>query len=486
MFVTIVLACLVVCLVFNVIKGKPRNFPPGPICLPIVGCLAFVPSKYLHLRMEKWLKQYGPVVGLMIGSQPAVAICGPTEVLEILRREEFQGRPENANFRQENFNRKLGLFFSDGPFWIEQRRFTLHHLRDLGFGRNIMVASIFEEIEDVIKELRQREEFQVSGFFGPSTVNVIWALVSGARYSRDDDRLRALLHILTRLFRTGSQIGGIVNAVPALQKIAPQISGYRENLEHITNLKAFLKKVVREHDETFKENDLRDFIDVYLKEMKYQSGNENSTFSEDGLIITCFDLFAAGAESVSNTISFSLLYTVLYPEVQRKVQSMLDDVVGRERRPRLDDRPRLQYVEAVLNEVMRINTVAPIAPAHRVTHDSTLNGYNIPKDTTVIASLWCLMHDKEHWGDPEAFRPERFLDEYGNFAKDEWMLPFGTGKRTCLGEVMVRSCLFIFYTALLQEFSFSLPAGDPRPSTSCLPGITTAPQQFRVKISRRY
>lgn len=270
------------------------------------------------------------------------------------------------------------------------------------------------------------------------------------------------------------------------KKIAPQISGYRENLEHITNLKAFLKKVVREHDETFKENDLRDFIDVYLKEMKYQSGNENSTFSEDGLIITCFDLFAAGAESVSNTISFSLLYTVLYPEVQRKVQSMLDDVVGRERRPRLDDRPRLQYVEAVLNEVMRINTVAPIAPAHRVTHDSTLNGYNIPKDTTVIASLWCLMHDKEHWGDPEAFRPERFLDEYGNFAKDEWMLPFGTGKRTCLGEVMVRSCLFIFYTALLQEFSFSLPAGDSRPSTSCLPGITTAPQQFRVKISRRY
>lgn len=68
--------------------------------------------------MEKWLKQYGPVVGLMLGSQPAVAICGPTEVLEVLRREEFQGRPENANFRQENFNRKLGKFqFEIFPYW---------------------------------------------------------------------------------------------------------------------------------------------------------------------------------------------------------------------------------------------------------------------------------------------------------------------------------------------------------------------------------
>lgn len=63
-------------------------------------------------------------------------------------------------------------------------------------------------------------------------------------------------------------------------------------------------------------------------------------FVEDGLIITCFDLFAAGAESVSNTLSFTVLYTVFYPEIQRKVQNMLDDVVGRDRRPCLNDRPR--------------------------------------------------------------------------------------------------------------------------------------------------
>jgi hypothetical protein len=60
--------------------------------------------------MELWLKQYGPVVGIMLGSQPAVLICGPHEVQEAMRREEFQGRPEKANFRQENFNRKLGKF----------------------------------------------------------------------------------------------------------------------------------------------------------------------------------------------------------------------------------------------------------------------------------------------------------------------------------------------------------------------------------------
>jgi methyl farnesoate epoxidase/farnesoate epoxidase len=56
----------------------------------------------------------------------------------------------------------VGIFFSDGPFWVEQRRFTLHHLRDLGFGKSIMEALISEEVEDVIKELRQCEVLQAS------------------------------------------------------------------------------------------------------------------------------------------------------------------------------------------------------------------------------------------------------------------------------------------------------------------------------------
>jgi methyl farnesoate epoxidase/farnesoate epoxidase len=58
-----------------------------------------------------------------------------------------------------------GVFFSDGTFWVEQRRFTLRHLRDFGFGKSNMETSIFEEIEEVINELRHRKEFQVNTKF---------------------------------------------------------------------------------------------------------------------------------------------------------------------------------------------------------------------------------------------------------------------------------------------------------------------------------
>jgi hypothetical protein len=81
----------------------------------------------------------------------------------------------------------------------------------------------------------------VSGFFGPSTVNVLWALVAGTRYSRDDDQFQTLLLALNHLFRSTSQAGGIVNAVPILKTIAPEITGHKETLEHTTYLKEFFR-----------------------------------------------------------------------------------------------------------------------------------------------------------------------------------------------------------------------------------------------------
>jgi cytochrome P450 len=100
-------------------------------------------------------------------------------------------------------------------------------------------------------------------------------------------------------------------------------------------------------------------------------------------------------------------------------------------------------------------------------------------------NLWSVLHDRKHWGDPEVFRPERFLDTDGRFIKDEWMIQFGTGKRVCLGEILARNTLFLIFSTLMQEFTFRIPEGDPDPSTDTLPGITIIPAPFRVEVFER-
>lgn len=483
--IILILLALVVLIFYSVLIFRPKNFPPGPPCLPVVGSMPFVPSQRVQFTMQKkWLKEYGPVVGLMYGSHPAIAVIGAEAVLEVLRRDEFQGRPDSFNARDRAFNKRLGFFFTDGPFWAEQRRFSLRHLRDFGFGKKSLEGIILEEAEELIKEL-QYNDVQSNGFFGLPAINILWSVLGGLRLSQSDGEFMTLLQKITRLFRTGNPSGDILDVLPFLRFIFPGLAGYRERKSATEHGHKFLREAIREHMRTLDENEPRDFIDVYVKEMKKNDGINNVTYTEDGLVMILLDLFSAGAESVANSLDYSLLYMILHPHIQRKVQEELDAVVGRSRKPSLDDRSRLPYLDATLTEALRINPIAPVAPHHRVMTDTKLNGYDIPKDTSVIISMWSVLNDPDHWGDPEVFRPERFLDSNGKFVKDEWMINFGSGKRYCIGESLARNILFLFFATFLQEFSISSPEGDPRPKTIPQTGFTTAPYPFRIKLKQR-
>ena len=100
--------------------------------------------------------------------------------------------------------------------------------------------------------------------------------------------------------------------------------------------------------------------------------------------------------------------------------------------------------------------------------------YEIPKGTFVFPNLYGLMHDENHFKNPETFDPRRFLAEKKNgpmvFQPDERVIPFSTGKRSCLGQTLAEKELFLFFTGLMQNFTFSLLTR----LKSCLT-ITSAP-----------
>jgi cytochrome P450 len=76
---------------------------------------------------------------------------------------------------------------------------------------------------------------------------------------------------------------------------------------------------------------------------RWMQFNQIHVLSEDGLVTILLDLFSAGAESVANSLDYCILYLILNPHIQKKVQDELDAVVGRSRRPSLDDRPRYKH-----------------------------------------------------------------------------------------------------------------------------------------------
>nr|CAD7612452.1 unnamed protein product [Timema genevievae] len=395
----------------------------------------------------------------------------------------------------------VSLVFTDGPLWQEQRRFSLVHLRNLGLGKSSMEAQIQAEAEELVVSLRDKgsdnRPVVMHDAFDICVLNSLWALLAGHRFALNDKRLAELIDIVHASFRMLDMSGGLLNQMPFLRFLAPDKSGYTRIINILERMFNFLRETITEHRTTLNPDFSRDLIDSFLVEIDKQP---DSTFSELQLLALCLDLFMAGSETTSNTLGFATAYMLLHPDIQDRVHQELDREVGRERQPALQDRARfehwifeiisdtrlrLSYIEAVLMEVQRHGNVVPVAVAHRATRTADLMGHIIPQGATLLVSLHSLHMDPTHWGDPDTFRPERFLDAQGKLLQDDWFLPFGVGKRRCLGETLARSTLFLFFTTLLHNFTLSVPPEGSLPSTKGYDGVTISPRPFFAVLTPR-
>nr|XP_014339116.1 PREDICTED: cytochrome P450 2J2-like [Bos mutus] len=168
----------------------------------------------------------------------------------------------------------------------------------------------------------------------------------------------------------------------------------------------------------------------------------------------------------------------LNPEIQEKVQAEIDRVLGQSQQPSMAARESMPYTNAVIHEVLRMGNIIPLNVPREVAVDTTLAGYHLPKGTVVVTNLTALHRDPAEWATPDTFNPEHFL-ENGQFKKRESFLPFSIGKRMCLGEQLARAELFIFFTSLLQKFTFRPPENE-KLSLKFRVSLTLAPVSHRL------
>ncbi|XP_021945308.1 methyl farnesoate epoxidase isoform X2 [Folsomia candida] len=456
----------------------PPNFPPGPANYPLAGgayIFSRLNSNFTRALIELGHK-YGPITGIHLGQMRSIVVTGYDAVKEVLSRDEFQGRPEIfLNKLTYGEGRKLGLIFGEGESWKNQRRFTLRHLRGFGFGKSSMETVIHEEISELIMRLKSGPNpVRLDNAFGPPVINVLWVILSGKRSPHDDPDFLRLLHLLYEVFRSGNADGGALQDWPFLRFFPPWSKQFKKMKDGRDALMGMLAGEVRAHSTALNDNEddqPRDFIDLYLKEINAikLAGNLDSDFTEEQLLVILHDLFAAGAESTTNTIAFSLLYMIIYPEVQCKVQAELDKVVGKARLPVYEDRIHLPYCEAVLCELMRISSIAPITVPHSTLQDVEIRGWTVPKDTFCLISLASVHMDKDYWRDPEVFRPERFLGDDGKVIKTERLMGFGHGWKYAHS----------FCTGL------ELDSGREKPDLTPVEGFTVAPKEFWARVTGR-
>lgn len=190
------------------------------------------------------------------------------------------------------------------------------------------------------------------------------------------------------------------------------------------------------------------------------------------------DIFIAGGNTTSTTLDLAFMTLILFPDIKARLFEELSPHAN----PTSKIRPQLPFCEAYLMEIQRFFHIVPVSGPRRVTKTTTLGDYVIPKNTTVLIGLRTVHMDKEFWGDPEVFRPERFLESP---ELTDHLMPFGQGKRRCLGEALARSCLFTFFVGVLRRFDVQQPANAIKPDLNLLPGITLSAKPYQVLFKRR-
>ncbi|XP_043942736.1 cytochrome P450 2J2 [Protopterus annectens] len=322
------------------------------------------------------------------------------------------------------------------------------------------------------------QPFDPQNMIQTAVANIIASIVFGDRFNYSDIEFQELVCLFEENLTLQSSIWTqMYNAFPNTMKLLP--GPHKKIFRNWEKILQFVKERVQAHKKEWESSCSRDFIDSYLCEIEKFKGSAVSTFHEDNLCSCAADLFLAGTETTSTTLHWGLLYMAVYPEIQEKVQAEIDKVVGHGREPRMEDKLNMPYTDAVLHELQRISNVLPISVPRCTNKDTMLGGYFLPKGTIVIPTLTSVLYATNEWETPYVFNPEHFLDENGKLKKRDSFVPFSIGKRNCIGEQLTKMELFLFFTSLLQKFTFQAPKGT-KLSLKVKVGITLSPLPYKI------
>ncbi|KAB7493702.1 Cytochrome P450 2L1 [Armadillidium nasatum] len=462
MLIEIALLGLLIYIVWNAVK-KPSDYPPGPLGITNFGHIFFRLSE-INLRLEELKKKHGNIISWKIGTRLFVFLCDPKQIKEAFQSQDFADRPDLMMFSLFEGKPKLGIVASNGIHWNNSRRFTLRHLKDLGMGKSKIVSAVQYEASELVKEIKKQAgtPAPLPQALKPAIINVLWQMVASIRHDLDNEEVVLIDKLIQKVMENASLIM-MQDFFPWPKNILPEsiynwLVKKHILIEAVSALESSLRKVVNEHIKSLDESNPRDYIDEYLIEMKKQIDNPESTMSIRDLITSIADLFDAGLQTTTATIYWAVFYLASFPEVQKKLHAEIDKEIPKGNLVNADDKKRLPYTEAFLNEVLRFSSLIPLGVFRSVSKDIKFGGYTIPKDAIVGMLAGSIHFDPKYFEFPNEFRPERFINAEGKFeSPKEFLMAFGLGKRQCLGEALARMELFIFLTTMLQELQFSVP-----------------------------
>ncbi|KAK7411348.1 hypothetical protein VNO78_02781 [Psophocarpus tetragonolobus] len=451
-------------LVYRLIKFITRpslTLPPGPNPWPIIGNLPHMGS-VPHHSLATLARVHGPLMHLRLGSVDAVVASSASVAEQFLKIHDsnFSSRPPNAGAKYIAYNYQDLVFAPYGPRWRLLRKLTSVHLFS-GKAMDEFRHLRQEEVARLTSNLASSDEtkaVKLGQLLNVCTTNALARVMIGRRVFNDGnggcdpraDEFKAMvveLMVLAGVFNIG-------DFVPSLEWL--DLQGVQAKMKKLhKRFDAFLSSIIEEHDSSSK--NLLSIL-LSLKDEKDDDGNHLTNTEIKALLL---NMFTAGTDTSSSTTEWAIAELIQNPRILTEVQQELDTVVGRDRIVKEEDLTHLPYLQAVIKETFRLHPSTPLSLPRVASESCEIFGYHIPKGATLLVNVWAIARDPNEWADPLEFKPERFLpggekaevDVRGN---DFEVIPFGAGRRICVGLNLGLRMVQLLTATLAHSFDWEL------------------------------
>eukprot|EP00794_Sanderia_malayensis_P012087 gene12087-13333_t len=325
-----------------------KNYPPGPIPLPVIGNLHLLGLKP-HESLVQLSKKYGPVMSLSIGPQRIVVFNSiePAKEALLKKGEEFAGRPQDVISAEIVTHGYNDIAFSDyGPSWKMMRKVAHSSMKMFGAGMEDLEGKVLIEIEELFGRFDAKEGTPFNPYHDMAlgVLNIICSIIFGNRYDVNDPEFIDIIQFNRDLVQ-GFDNSSALAFMPWL-KFFPN-KGLSQLKRAVKLRDEIMYKKIKEHKETFDASNHRDLTDAlwneFLNEGHVGPAITTIRLTEKNFEMILTDLFVAGSETTTTTLQWSVLYLSKWPEVQKKIAEERENVIG-ERQPRLVDRGKLHLL----------------------------------------------------------------------------------------------------------------------------------------------
>ncbi|KAI1504830.1 cytochrome P450 [Biscogniauxia marginata] len=471
--------------------------PPGPPPLPIIGNAHQAPKSHAWLQYHTWSKTYGPIIHLNMLGQSVIILSTSKAAHDLLskRGATFSDRPRLVVSAELALK---GMHMLLRPY---DERFRLHQRLENPVlnprAANSYLSFQGLESKQLLFDLLNDggvAGIDCHGHFERTTASIIYALFYGYRLKSSSEPELVAARSVNDEFGQLAQVGAyLVDSFPILNNLPGFLAPWKAEAErhwsrqralHVGNLQRGLQGSEWNFSKQMKSTLESEGIDMPIEELALDLG-----IMAD----------AAMDASTETMMWFVVACVTENQEFITKAQKDLDAIIGRDRLPTFEDKPKLLYIEAIMEELLRWRPAGAAGVPHFTKIESSYEGYRIPAGSVVIANHWAITREEAVFGPKvEAFIPERWLDSKSGQGpkssseelRDIPTVGFGYGRRICPGRHIARNSLWITIARLLWAFNIEpgLSESGERvaiDSLAATDGLVTKPLPFKVAFKPR-